>query len=197
MIRTSIAIVPYLLLIAAVIGGLLSYAGDQVTGLPSGTAAIGGPFALLDQTGAPRTDRDFAGQYLLVYFGYTYCPDVCPTTLAVIGDAMKRLGPAGQRITPIFVTVDPARDTPGALKTYLANFGSRFVGLTGTSEAINRIEKEYSVYAVRETLQGGGYAMTHSNTIYLMGPNGKFITHYEEEIGPDKLADDLRKQVGS
>jgi len=196
-IRTPIALVPYLLLIAAVIGGLLSYAGDRITGLPSGTAAIGGPFALIDQTGVPKTDKDFAGQYLLVYFGYTYCPDVCPTTLAVMGDAMKKLGPAGERITPIFVTVDPARDTPGVLKTYLANFGSRFVGLTGNNEAIKQIEKEYSVYAVRENLQGGGYAMTHSNTIYLMGPNGKFITHYEEEIGPDKLADALRKQVGS
>ena len=197
MIRTPIALVPYLFLIAAVVSGLLSYAGDEMAGLPSGSAAIGGRFALVDQDGIARTDKDFRGRYLLIYFGYTYCPDVCPATLAVMADAMKKLGPAGDRITPIFVTVDPARDTPKALKTYLANFGPRFVGLTGSGDAIEKIEKAYSVYAAREPLQGGGYAMTHSNTIYLMGPNGKFVAHYEEEIGPDKLADALRKQAGS
>jgi len=195
MIRTPLALVPYLLLIAAVIGGLLSYAGDRVTGLPSGTAAIGGPFALVDQDGAPKTDKDFRGQYLLIYFGYTYCPDVCPTTLAVMSNAMKRLGPAGERITPVFVTIDPARDTPKVLKAYLASFDPRLVGLTGSTDQVKQIEKEYSVYAARQELQGGGYAMTHSNTIYLMGPNGKFVAYYDEAIGPEKLAEALRKQV--
>jgi protein SCO1/2 len=194
-IRTPLALVPYLIALAAVIGGLLSYAGDRSTGVSQGTAAIGGPFALTDQNGAPRTDKDFRGQYLLIYFGYTFCPDVCPTTLSVMGDAMDKLGPLSERVTPVFVTVDPARDTPKVLKAYLKSFGPRFVGLTGSAEAIAKISREYAVYAAKQPLQGGGYAMTHSNTIYLMGPNGKFLTHYDEAIGPDALAAKLKDQI--
>jgi len=194
-IRNPIAFAPYLIALAAVIGGLLSYAGDKEVGISTQPAAIGGDFALVDQTGAPRTAEDYRGQYLLVYFGFTYCPDVCPTTLAVISGALERLGPAGARLTPIFVSVDPARDTPAVLKTYLAGFGPRFVGLTGSDAAIDAIKKEYRVYAVRAPLDGGGYTMTHSNTLYLMGPNGKFITHFDETLGPEKLADALRKYL--
>lgn len=195
MIRNPIAFVPYLIALAAVIGGLLSYAGDRAVGISAQPAAIGGDFTLVDQTGAARTAEDYRGQYLLVYFGFTYCPDVCPTTLAVISGALERLGPAGARLTPIFVSVDPARDTPAVLKTYLAGFGPRFVGLTGSDAAIDAIKKEYRVYAVRAPLDGGGYTMTHSNTLYLMGPNGKFITHFDETLGPEKLADALRKYL--
>lgn len=195
MIRNPVAFVPYLIALAAVIGGLLSYAGDKAAGIDQRPAAIGGSFALIDQNGAPRTDQDFHGQTLLVYFGFTHCPDVCPTTLAVVADALEQLGATGQRLTPVFVTVDPARDTPAILKPYLASFGPRFVGLTGSAQAIEAIKKEYRVYAVREPLEGGGYAMTHSNTLYLMGPNGKFITHFDETLGPEKLAEALRKHL--
>ncbi len=181
--------------LAAFVAGLLSYAGDRAVGLAQGTATIGGPFTLTDQNGATRTDRDFRGQYLLIYFGYTYCPDVCPTTLAVMQQALDRLGPTASRVTPVFVTIDPARDTPQVLKPYLKSFGERFVGLTGSDAAIAAISHEYSVYAARQPLKGGGYAMNHSSTIYLMGPNGKFLTHYDEVIGPDVLAADLRKRI--
>lgn len=195
MIRTPLALVPYLIALAAVIGGLLSYAGDRSLGPQQGVAAVGGPFALIDQNGKERTDRDFRGQYRLLYFGYTFCPDVCPTTLSVMGGAMEKLGPLAERITPIFVTVDPARDTPKVLKDYLQSFGPRFVGLTGSADAIAKVSHEYAVYAAKQPLQGGGYAMTHSNTIYLMGPNGKFLTHYDEAIGPDALAARLKAQI--
>jgi len=195
MIRTPLALVPYLIALAAVIGGLLSYAGDRSVGISQGAAAIGGSFALIDQNGTPRTDRDFRGRYLLIYFGYTFCPDVCPTTLSVMADAMDKLGPLSERVTPVFVTVDPARDTPKVLKTYLKSFGPLFVGLTGNQDAVTKISREYAVYAARQPLQGGGYAMTHSNTIYLMGPNGKFLTHYDEAIGPDALAAKLKGQI--
>jgi protein SCO1/2 len=195
MLRTPVALVPYLVALAAVIAGLLSFAGDRAAGGATGTAAIGGTFDLIDQNGTERTDADFHGQYLLIYFGYTYCPDVCPTTLSVMGEAMTKLGPLAERITPVFVSVDPARDTPKVLKTYLAAFGPRFVGLTGSSDAVRRIERDYSVYARREPLAGGGYAMSHSNTIYLMGPNGKVLTHYDEAIGPENLTADLRKRI--
>lgn len=195
MIRTPLALIPYLIVLAVVIGGLLSYAGDQVSGISHGQAAVGGPFALIDQNGAVRTDKDLRGQFLLIYFGYTYCPDVCPTTLAVMADALDRLGPLSARVTPIFITIDPARDTAKILKAYLASFGPRFVGLTGSAGAIAQISHEYSVYAVKQKLKGGGYAMNHSSTIYLMGPTGKFLTYYDEAIGPDGLAADLRKRI--
>ena len=196
MIRTPIALVPYLIALAAIIAGLLSYAGDRAAGLAQGVAAVGGPFTLVDQDGRTRTDKDFRGQYLLIYFGYTYCPDVCPTTLAVMEQALEKLGPAAAaRVTPVFVTIDPVRDTPQVLKPYLKSFGPRFVGLTGSEAAITLISHEYSVYAAKQPIKGGGYAMNHSSTIYLMGPNGKFVTHYEESIGPDGLAADLRKRI--
>lgn len=196
MIRTPIALVPYLIALAAIIAGLLSYAGDRAAGLVQGVAAVGGPFTLVDQDGRTRTDKDFRGQYLLIYFGYTYCPDVCPTTLAVMEQALEKLGPAAAaRVTPVFVTIDPARDTPQVLKPYLKSFGPRFVGLTGSKAAITLISHEYSVYTAKQPIKGGGYAMTHSSTIYLMGPNGKFVTHYEGSIGPDGLAADLRKRI--
>jgi protein SCO1/2 len=195
-IRTPLAFVPYLIALAAVIGGLLSYAGDRTVGLvPGAAAAIGGPFTLVDQDGRTRTDKDFRGQYLLIYFGYTYCPDVCPTTLAVMGEAVRKLGPLAGRVRPVFITVDPGRDTPSVLKSYLHSFGPRFVGLTGSADAIVKVSREYSVYAARQPLQGGGYAMNHSNTIYLMGPNGKFVSYYDESIGPDALAAELRKRI--
>lgn len=194
-IRTPLALLPYFVMVAAIIGGLLSHAGDRVLGLDEGTAAVGGPFLLVDQEGRPRTEKEFRGRFMLVYFGYTYCPDVCPTTLAVIEEALKKLGPAASRVRPVFVTVDPARDTPDVLKSYLSAFGPQFVGLTGNADAIKDIERKYSVYAAREPLSGGGYAMSHSNTIYLMGPNGKFVTYYEAQIGPEKLAAELRKNL--
>jgi protein SCO1 len=192
MMRTPAALIPWLLATAAVIGGILWHAGDLVQ--TTGAAKVGGPFALIDQNGRTRTDKDFRGRFMLVYFGYTNCPDVCPTTLAEMGDALGQLG-GGKRIAPIFVTVDPARDTPRVLKTYVKSFGENFIGLTGNPKAIATVTSEYRVYFRKQDLPTGGYAMDHSSTIYLIGPDGKFLDHYDESIGPDGLAKELRKRL--
>ncbi|MBV8978035.1 MAG: SCO family protein [Alphaproteobacteria bacterium] len=199
MVRTPQALIPYLAMLAAVLAGLLWNLGDNAARLGvtlvSGTARVGGPFQLIDQDGHARSDRDFRGRYMLVYFGYSFCPDVCPTTLAVMAGALERLGPAAARIVPIFVTVDPARDTPAVLKTYLNSFGPRFVGLTGAPPALAAMAREYHVYTARHPLAGGTYAMDHSSEIYLMRPDGRFITFYEERIGPEGLAKELRARL--
>lgn len=111
-----------------------------------GGLGIGGPFTLQDGSGKPVTDKDFRGKYMLVYFGYTFCPDVCPTTLNAVADAMDKLGPAASRIQPLFITVDPKRDTPTVVKQYAAAFGPSIEGLTGTPEEIAAVAKEYRVY---------------------------------------------------
>jgi len=199
MIRTPQALIPYIAMLAAVIAGLLWHAGDQVGGLgravQTGTAQIGGPFALIDQDGKMRTDAEFHGRYLLIYFGYTFCPDVCPTTLAEMGAALDKLGPKRSRVVPVLVTIDPERDTPKVLHDYMKTFGPDFVGLTGSSRAIADVAREYHVYIKKRPLKGGGYGMDHSGVIYLMRPDGKFVTYYQDEIGPDKMADDLRARL--
>lgn len=191
MTRTPLAYFPYFLIAAAVALGLLwQSAGRLEAPAPS---AIGGEFSLTDQDGHLRHAADFRGKFMLVYFGYSYCPDVCPTTLAMMADALDKLGPAGERIVPIFVTVDPARDTPKVLKAYLKSFGQRFVGLTGDAKAVAAAAKAYRVYYKKHPLEGGGYAMDHSSLIYLMGPDGKFLTDYDESLGADSMAALLKK----
>ena len=196
MIRTPQALIPYMLLCAFVAAGALWRLSLDagVTGPAVGIVSIGGPFSLIDQDGAPKSDKDFLGRYALVYFGYTNCPDVCPTTLAMMADALDRLGAKSQRVAPVFVTIDPARDTPKVLKQYLAAFGRRFVGLTGSPSAIAAVEHEYRVYAERHPLPGG-YAMDHSGEIYLIGPDGKLVAFYDTGIDSKALAEDLGKRL--
>ncbi|MGA7676363.1 MAG: SCO family protein [Rhizomicrobium sp.] len=199
MIRTPLALILYLIAAVAVAAGLLWHASDSFSGanrvVSQGEVLIGGPFVLTDQDGKTRRSADFRGRFMLVYFGYSYCPDICPTTLAVMADALEKLGPEAARVTPVFITVDPERDTPGVLKAYLKSFGSRFVGLTGDEKAVAAAARAYRVYYQKRPLKGGGYAMDHSSQIYLMGPDGKFIANYDETLGPDGLAQALKKQV--
>jgi protein SCO1 len=199
MIRTPIALVPYLLAAAAVAGGFLWHAADEVGGVgrivTSGTASIGGPFRLTDQDSHTRTDKDFRGRFMLVYFGYSFCPDVCPTTLAMMAGALDKLGPLRRQVVPVFVTVDPARDTPKVLKTYVASFGPDFVGLTGSAHEVGAAENVYRVYARKHPLPGDTYAMDHSSEIVLIGPDGRFVAYYDEDIGPDALAADLKRRL--
>ena len=199
MIRTPEALIPYVVAFACLMAGMLWHLGDMTGGLGHvvtiGEAQIGGPYALVDQYGQPRSDKDFHGQWTLIYFGYTHCPDVCPITLSLMADVMDKLGAKAARVTPIFVTVDPARDTPKVLKQYMASFGKRFVGLTGSAASIATVTKEFRVYAKRHDLPGGGYAMDHSGVIYLMDAGGKFAMDYDEVSGPDKIAADIKKRL--
>jgi len=199
MFRNRQALIPYLLLVAAVAGGVLWYESEQVPGLgrvvTTGQADVGGPFELTDQHGKRVGDKDFRGRYTLIYFGYSFCPDVCPTTLAVMAQALEKLGDKSGRVVPVFITIDPERDTPKVLADYMKSFGPSFVGLTGSPAEIKDVEKKYRVYAVKKPLEGGNYGMDHSSVIYLMGPDGKMISFYDEAVSPDDLAKDLKQKI--
>ncbi|MEG3163721.1 SCO family protein [Sphingomonas sp. PB2P19] len=163
-------------------------------------ARIGGPFTLTDQTGRTVTQRDFAGKYRIMYFGYTFCPDVCPTDVQAIGAALKSLeasDPAiAAEIVPIFVTVDPVRDTPAVLKSFVSAFHPRMVGLTGTSQQIDAVKKAYAIFAEKGAASpGGGYLVNHSRQAYLMDPDGKPIALLPQDQGPQAVADELRRWV--
>jgi protein SCO1/2 len=187
---------PLLGLIAA-----LALAGCSAEEPPLKGAAIGGPFSLTDQDGRTVTDRDFAGRYRIMYFGFTHCPDVCPTDLAVIGQALRRFeksDPArAAHVVPVFVSVDPERDTPAVLKDYVAAFHPRLVGLTGTPRQIADIVKRYGAYYRKEEPGvGGGYNVDHSRIAELIGPKGEPIALLAYEKGAGAMAAELDRWVG-
>jgi protein SCO1/2 len=151
-----------------------------------GTAAttqIGGPFTLVDDTGATVTEKNIAGKPYVMYFGYTFCPDVCPTTLLDLSRWIKKLGPDADRLNYVFVTVDPERDTVQSMHAYLSSFDKHIRGYTGTPVEIAQIAKEYRVYYKKVPTEDGGYTMDHSAVLYLMGPDGKLVTviPYQED----------------
>lgn len=167
---------------------------------PLAGASIGGPFTLVDQNGRTVTDRDFAGRYRIMYFGYTFCPDVCPTDAQAIGAGLKLFertdAKAAARVVPIFVTVDPARDTPAVLKQFVSAFSPRMIGLTGSQAAIDRVAKEYAVYHQKgDPAPGGGYLVNHSRQAYLMGPDGRPIALLPQDEGPKAVAAALAEWV--
>jgi protein SCO1 len=163
----------------------------------SGTALVGGPFTLTDQNGNTVSDTNFRGRYMLVYFGYTHCPDVCPAELQVMASAMDNLGDKAKKVVPVFITVDPIRDTPGVLKAYLKNFGSEFVGLTGTEKQIADVAAEYRVvYSIKgknENLEN--YTVDHTTILYLMGPDGKYLNHFNFGVGSAKIDTTLKRYL--
>jgi protein SCO1/2 len=173
---------------------LLPSVGQQVTG----KALIGGAFTLTDNTGKRVTDQDFHGKYTLVFFGFTSCPDICPAGLQLIAGALEKLGTKAQRITPIFISVDPQRDTPEKLAAYVKNFDPRLVGLTGTPEEIAAVAKAYKVYyaKVPSTELPDDYTMDHTSIIYVMDPKGEFVTHFTPSTSVDDMAAKLDKIVG-
>jgi protein SCO1/2 len=156
---------------------------------------VGGPFALEDGAGKPVSDRDFRGKYMLVYFGYTFCPDVCPTTLNEVADALEHLGAKANDLQPIFITVDPKRDTPAVVKQYTAAFSPKLIGLTGTPEQIAAVAKAYRVYYAEHRTGPGpnDYSMDHSSILYLMGPDGKFVAPVRADESGKDMAADLNK----
>ncbi|MDQ2763683.1 MAG: SCO family protein [Pseudomonadota bacterium] len=157
--------------------------------------SIGGPFTLRSGNDKTVTDQNFRGKYMLVYFGYTFCPDVCPTTLNAVADAMDKLGPAASRIQPLFISVDPKRDTPAVVKQYAAAFGPSIEGLTGTPEEIARVAKEYRVYYAEHRTGPGpdDYSMDHSSVLYLMSPTGAFVAPVRADQSGDEIAANLKK----
>ena len=160
----------------------------------AGAPVVGGPFTLVSGDGHTVTDRDFRGKYLLVYFGYTYCPDVCPTTLNAVAGALDKLGTTADRLQPLFITVDPRRDTPEVIKQYTAAFSPRLLGLTGTPAEIAAVAKEYHVYYAEDRTGPGpnDYSMDHSSILYLMGPDGRFIA----PIRADSTGAEIATQLG-
>jgi protein SCO1 len=163
-------------------------------------AAIGGPFTLTNQDGRRVTERDFAGRYRLFYFGFTHCPDVCPTDLAVVGQALRRFEKSdperAARVAPIFVSVDPERDTPAVLKEYVAAFHPRLIGLTGTAKEVADMTRRYGAYGARDPeTRGAGYNVNHSRLLELIGPDGKPIALLPYEQGPEGLAAELGRWV--
>jgi protein SCO1 len=171
-------------------GAFLWLGGRQPAGL-----TIGGPFVLENGAGKTVSDRDYHGKYVLVYFGYTFCPDVCPTTLNAVADAMDKLGAKADQVQPLFITVDPKRDTPSVMQQYAAAFSPRITGLTGTPDEIAKVAKEYRVYYAEHRTGPGpnDYSMDHSSILYLMGPDGRFIAPIRADESGDQMAASLVK----
>ncbi len=161
-----------------------------------GSVSVGGPFSLTDSNGKAVTDRDYRGRWMLVYFGYTFCPDVCPTELQTISAALDQIGPDASKVVPIFITIDPDRDSPAALAQYVKLFDDRLVGLTGSTEQIAKVAKDYRVYYAKVTPKGASaYLMDHSSFIYLMGPDGTFRALMRNGMTADELAQAVEKRI--
>jgi cytochrome oxidase Cu insertion factor (SCO1/SenC/PrrC family) len=196
-------------IVVGTLAGLFIAAGIawwQISNLPggpesttrTGTATIGGSFELVDQTGRTVTDVDFRGKLMLIYFGYTFCPDVCPTELQAVAGTMDALGPDADRVQPIFITVDPERDTVPAMAEYVALFHPRMVGLTGTTEKVAAAARAYRVYYAKAKSKDDEsfYTMDHSSFIYLMGTDGRFLEAFGHGTPPDRMAEAIRRHSG-
>ena len=172
---------------------LSNRSAEVISGVPS----IGGPFTLINAEGKPVTDGDFLRKYMLIYFGYTFCPDVCPATLAKMAAALDKLGERGNRVQPLFITIDPKRDTPALMGQYTAALSPRLIGLTGTTEQIATVEKEYRVYAAEHRTGNGpnDYTMDHSGIVYLMGPDGRFVAVISADGDASTMAADIAKRL--
>ncbi len=169
---------------------------QDVSKAPPGTKMIGGAFDLINQDGKPVKDSDYRGKYMLVYFGYTYCPDMCPTGLQSMAHALDLLGTDAAKVAPIYITVDPARDTATKLKEYVAQFHPQIEGLTGSDQQIATAAAAYQVYYVKgEQVDEHDYVMDHSSLIYLMGTDGSFITTFPEEVDPQEIVKAVRKAI--
>ena len=167
--------------------GLVSLSRDAVAAPP------GGPFTLQDGDGRSVSDSDFRGKFMLVYFGYTFCPDVCPTTLSEVVGALDRLGTKADHVQMIFITVDPKRDTPAVMKQYAAAFSPRLIGLTGSQEQMDKVANAYRVYHVEHRIGPGpdDYSIDHSSVLYLMGPDGKFMVGLRGDLTSAEIVDEL------
>ncbi len=193
---TAILALSCLLLATGIGASALLFAPDNsnTNVVSSGTALVGGPFDATNQDGKRISDKEFLGKHTLFYFGYTFCPDICPAELQVISAALGEIEGAQEKFNLAFVTIDPARDTPEIMKQYVAHFWPGTIGLTGSEEDIRKIASAYRVYYSKAEGESGdqdSYLMDHSSIIYLMGPDGKFVRHFP--FGTS--ADDIRKAL--
>ena len=170
----------------------------------SGSARIGGPFALTDHRGRAVKEKDFRGRFLFLYFGYTFCPDICPTELQAMSDALDTDGDLARRVRPVFITVDPERDTVRVMADYVGNFHPQFVGLTGTPEQVAAAAKVFGIYFAKVRSRGapddgaaGDYLMNHSSYIYLMNPEGGFSAAFRPGTSGETMATRIRKEIAA
>lgn len=187
-----------LVIVAAFVAGALALFAVVMVFLPSERTKpsnVGGPFQLIDQNGKTVTDADFHGKPFLVFFGFTHCPDICPTTLFEVSEIFNRLGPDAEKVSALFVTVDPERDTPEKLKLYLSSFHPRIVALGGKPEQVDAIKKAYFVFAKKVPLDGGGYTMDHTSIVYLMDKEGRFVAPFNLKRDADTAAADLKRRL--
>jgi protein SCO1 len=189
----------FILVLAAFLGGLFLFLGGILliserahSPIGQAIAGIGGPFHLEDENGKPFTDQDMKGRPYLVFFGFTHCPDICPTTLFDISQILRKLGPDADRAGALFITVDPERDTPAVLKDYLSNFDPHLRGLTGDPAAVAAALKAYRVYAKKVPTDGGDYTMDHTAVVYLMDKDGRFVAPFNLKQTPAAAATQLR-----
>ncbi|MBB3769672.1 protein SCO1/2 [Angulomicrobium tetraedrale] len=190
-----------LVLLAVFVVGAVAIVAGALAFLPRGAApvasasAVGGPFRLVDQDGRAVTQADFAGEPFLVFFGFTHCPDVCPTALYDLSQLFEALGPDADKVRGLFVTVDPERDTPEVMKSYLGSFDARIRGLSGSPEQVAAIIRAYRVYARKVPTGDGDYTMDHTAIVYLMGKDGSFIAPFNLKRPPEEAAADLRRYL--
>lgn len=177
-------------------GPAIVASADGADFVEPGSVPIGGPFTLIDHTGRTVTEADFRGRYLLVFFGFTHCPDVCPTTLGEIVRTMDLLREDAATVQPLFISVDPKRDTPAAMAEYVKAFHPSIVGLTGTPEQIAAVAKEYRTAYEKQPIEGrDDYTVTHQANTYLMSPEGEYLTHFSYGTPPEEMAQTVRKAI--
>jgi cytochrome oxidase Cu insertion factor (SCO1/SenC/PrrC family) len=167
----------------------------EVSLLPTSAIAIGGPFTLTDQDGTVRRSEDFRGKLVLIYFGYTYCPDVCPTELQTMSQAIDFLAEKGELVQPIFITIDPERDTVEEMKIYAENFHPRLLALTGTAEQIGEATRAYKVFYQKAPQGDGDYLMDHSSIVYLMDRDGHYLAHFSGNASAEQMAAAIAKHL--
>ena len=171
---------------------------ELIEGLVSGRAPVGGPFELTDQTSHRRTDADFHGKLVVLYFGYTYCPDVCPTELQSISLALGKLGANAEAVQPLFITVDPERDTPARLGEFVSSFHPRLVGLTGSVADIKKTAIAFRTFFAKNAPEASGeYSVDHTGFIYLLGKDGRYLGFLPPGVSPDEIADAIRARLGA
>jgi protein SCO1 len=181
--------------LVVVFAAIVYVTGRYPSPIGSAAAAVGGPFHLEDQNGKPVSDEDMKGRPFLVFFGFTHCPDICPTTLFEISQIMQKLGKDADRAGALFITVDPERDTPAAIKDYLSSFDPHLRGLTGDPAAVNAAIKAYRVYAKKVPLENGDYTMDHTAVVYLMDKDGRFVAPFNLKQTADEAAAQLRRYL--